>query len=77
MNLADDVVRVAARDLDLDWVGSTFAYESREGVAVYGRIAFIEVKPEKVLVTLDGVLHEGSSVVMTLAPGDTLCFEPA
>lgn len=77
MNVADSALRIAARELNATFVGEAFAYESSEGAAVYGRIAFVEIKSATVLVTLDGVLHEGSSVVMSLSPDDTLYFEPA
>ncbi|WP_329140125.1 hypothetical protein OG552_35330 [Streptomyces sp. NBC_01476] len=74
MNISANTRTVAARDLNDSFIGRTFAYESSEGIPVYGRIAFAEVGPTKVLITLDGVLHEGSSVVMTLAPQDELAF---
>ncbi|MFC4033202.1 hypothetical protein ACFO3J_17145 [Streptomyces polygonati] len=74
MNFEPNAQAVAARDLNGSLIGETFAYRTSEGVPVFGRIAFAEVGPSKVLVTLDGVLHEGSSVVLTLAPDDELWF---
>ncbi|MYS20692.1 hypothetical protein GA0115240_12237 [Streptomyces sp. DvalAA-14] len=77
MNLDHNAQAVTAAQLNAAFVGEAFSYETSEGVPVYGRLAFAEVGPTKVLVTLDGVLHEGSSVVLTLAPEDELWFNRA
>ncbi|WP_405583502.1 hypothetical protein [Streptomyces sp. NBC_01190] len=74
MNIDHTAGTVAAQDLNGAFVGRTFSYETTQGFPVFGRVAFIEIKPTEVLLTLDGVLHEGSSVVMTLAPTDELSF---
>jgi hypothetical protein len=76
VNVDNNARTVAARDLNESYIGEVFAYRSSEGIPVYGRIAFAEVGPTKVLLTLDGVLHEGSSVVMTVLPDDELWFNP-
>ena len=80
MNVDHNARKVAARDLNEHFIGQAFAYESDEGIPMYGRIAFIEdrsshpVQPV-VNVTVDGVLGpQGSSLVMGFKPDVELFF---
>lgn len=67
---------VTAGDLNDSFVGEVFSYETKDGVEMHGRIAFIEKRPHLVKVTLDGVLQGGSSVVLEFLPSVELWFSP-
>ncbi|WP_371667534.1 hypothetical protein OG985_07795 [Streptomyces sp. NBC_00289] len=76
MKVAPDARVIAAGDLNDTHVGERFSYENAEGVAFHARIAFVEVRHDLVNVTLDGVVHEGNSVVLGLRPEEELHFTP-
>lgn len=67
---------VKAGDLNDTFVGEVFSYETEEGVELHGRISFIEKRPHMVKVTLDGVLQNGSNVVLDFLPSVDLWFSP-
>ncbi|MEU6339905.1 hypothetical protein ABZ883_03005 [Streptomyces sp. NPDC046977] len=67
---------IKARDLNDTLVGEAFSYETNDGIALHGRIAFIEIRPTIVKVTLDGVLQAGNSVVLDFQPEVELWFSP-
>ncbi|OPG03057.1 hypothetical protein B1R27_30015 [Streptomyces sp. GKU 895] len=67
---------IKASELNDTLVGEPFSYENEAGIEMHGRIAFIEKRSEVVKVTLDGVVVNGSSVVLSFAPSDELWFTP-
>ncbi|MEU0035118.1 hypothetical protein [Streptomyces sp. NPDC006333] len=67
---------VQARELNDTLVGEPFSYENEAGIEMHGRIAFIEKRSTAVKVTLDGVIENGSSVVMNFEPSAELWFTP-
>lgn len=76
MILDNNARAIQARELNDTLVGEPFSYESEDGIEMHGRIAFIEKRPTVVKVTLDGVVHDGSSVVLNLSPAAELWFSP-
>ncbi|MEU8591173.1 hypothetical protein AB0C59_29840 [Streptomyces sp. NPDC048664] len=74
MKVAHNAHVIAAGELTDSHVGETFSYENHEGVVFHARVAFVEIRPDLVNVTLDGVVHEGNSVVLGLRPEEQLHF---
>ena len=74
---------IAARDLDDSLVGEAFSYETEDGNIMHARIAMVHIRKAAagesalVEVTLDGVVHDGNSVLLVLRPEDGLVFAPA
>lgn len=67
---------IQARELNDTLVGEPFSYETEDGTEMHGRIAFVEKRRDVVKVTLDGVVMNGSSVVLDFKPSEELWFSP-
>ncbi|MFQ6145783.1 hypothetical protein ACLMNJ_22380 [Streptomyces seoulensis] len=76
MTVAHNARSIQARELNDTLVGEAFSYESSDGVELHGRIACVEIRTGDVRVTLDGVIVDGSSVVLQLRPDEELWFSP-
>lgn len=66
---------IKARELNDTLVGEPFSYQGPNG-DLHARIAMVEVRNSEVNVTLDGVIKDGSSVVLVFGPNEELIFTP-